>query len=97
MFDIVRDILMRVQSVESSFTDYMAAEIERQVRMDYGGETAKIATLNETDRRERNRRIIDALEKGGVTHDQLAQRFGVNRSRITQIWREYQVSRAEKS
>ena len=85
--DIVRDILRRVvRAAQDSggFDDALAAQIERQVRADWGGVETYIAVRADsaTARAEKIQQLWDSGERDVRM---LASRFGITTRRVRQI------------
>ena len=86
--DIVRDILRRVvRAAQDSggFDDALAAQIERQVRADWGGARAYVLHDVEHRRVERDDKILEIWDSGNRDMRQIAQRFGLSVRQVRRI------------
>lgn len=86
--DIVRDILQRVVEAaaeDGGFSNLLAAQIERQVRSEWGGSRPYIQHDRDSMRIERDEKIRVAWDSGQRDTRMLATRFGVSERQIRNI------------
>lgn len=79
--DIVRDILIRAMAAAPSLTEEVALEIERSVRMDYGGNEVYVRKdmKNDVDKDAVVRTYVDE----GV--EAARDRFGISRASLYRL------------
>lgn len=87
--DVVTDILARVDAAlrEGDETDAALAQVEREVRRDWGGERPYIAKAGESARREQSLRDEQIRRdfRRGERVALLARRHGISERRIRKI------------
>lgn len=88
--DIVRDILTRVLQAsqqQGGFGEALAAQIERQVRADWGGDLVYVPKDAESRRIARNDKILADWQAGQRDIGRLSARYGLTPRQIRNIVR----------
>jgi Mor family transcriptional regulator len=89
--DVVTDILARVDAAlrEGDETDAALAQVEREVRRDWGGERPYIAKNGEGDRVRQEKSHRDERIRTDYRHGErialLARRYGISERRVRMI------------